>query len=79
MTEGANKLSRAERLRTGPQSGPGWHVEWAESAFDVDSKGKPRRFQYVAMDVIPPPWDGLDDVLIDKGYRSRESLGLAAE
>jgi len=76
--EGA-KQTRAERLSTGPQSGPGWHIEWADSAFDVDAHGKPRRFQYIAQDTISPPWEGLDDVLIDKGYRSRESLGLAAK
>jgi hypothetical protein len=77
VTDASKKLSRAERLRSGPQSGPGWHMEWAESAFDVDANGKPRRFQYIALDRIPPPWEGLDDVLVSKGYRSREELAHA--
>jgi hypothetical protein len=68
------KWTRSERLRHGPQSGPGWHVEWATSAFDVDANGKPRRFQYIALDVILAPWEGLDDVLVEKGYRTRDSL-----
>jgi hypothetical protein len=63
-------VARATRLASGPQSGPGWHLEWAESAFTPGY-----RFQYVVHEgPLSPPWAGLDDLLVDRGYRSRESL-----
>jgi len=60
---------RAARLAHGPQRGPGWHLEWAESAFSPGF-----RFQYVVLDGPCVPWAGLDDMLVERGYRTRAEL-----
>lgn len=59
---------RAARLASGPPRGDGWRLEWATSPFTG------QRFQYVVLDRELAPWAGLDDVLVDKGYRSRADL-----
>ncbi len=59
---------RAQRLASGPQSGDGWHLEWATSAFTG------QRFQYVVIETLSPPWVGLDDMLIARGLLSRAEL-----
>jgi hypothetical protein len=57
----SHETLRAYRLASGPQSGDGWHLEWADSAFGFG------RFQYVVKDRVSPPWAGLDDMLIARG------------
>ena len=63
---------RAARLANGLQSGDGWHLEWAESVFRPGF-----RFQYVAKEGVFEPWAGLDDVLVERGYRSRADLAVS--